>query len=90
MYEIDIVNKIQARNKVEVGQVYQDGRGLSYVVILRNAGAGKDHVVSYGLLNLESLKVKEWWYCMVEMECLIQAINLAYIGMVKKLSVEVK
>lgn len=90
MYKIDIVNKIQAKNKVEVGQVYQDGRGLTYVVILCNAGAGKDHVASYGLLNLESLEVKEWRCCTVEMECLIQAANLAYIGKVKNLSVEVE
>lgn len=90
MYEVDIINKIQARNKVEVGQVYQDGGGLTYVVIFREIATDLGHMVSYGLLNLESLEVKEWRYCTVELECLIQATNLAYIGKVKKLSVEVK
>lgn len=90
MYEIDIVNKIEAKNKVEAGQVYQDGQGLSYVIIIRNGNNHQGQSVSYGLLNMDNLKAKEWRYCPVEMECLIQATNLAYIGMVKKLSVEVK
>ena len=90
MYKVDIINKIQARNKIEVGQVYQDGGGLTYVFILRNGVTVQGNTVSYGLLNLESLKVKEWRYCTVELECLIQATNLAYIGKVKNLSVEVE
>ena len=90
MYKVDIINKIQARNKIEVGQVYQDGGGLTYVVILRNGGTVQGTTVSYGLLTLESLKVTEWRYCTVELECLIQATNLASIGKVKNLSVEVK